>query len=517
MNAQEIYSELRSAIALPKNAASWARIVALARRGAADEALAAQLEEEVWPAVLGELGRAWPASLRVVSPLDPPLVRALGKTLRLEISEALTRQLGQTLGLKLAVPLNKKTIRQLAPRWLEGPRWEGLILRRVEREHEALIAGLIDAGLVGLRQLHILDTLAPHEGGLRAMVERAIDAWGPTLESYRVTQAAGVYDRFLDHAYGPLVRRAAELPALRELWAPAHGGADDPLVKMLGMPAFDALEALILPAPPDAARVAALRERPASANLRRVRIGASRDDASVAALMAAPEMAGVQSWDVRASGLREDDGWESPEAALWAAQRAGLLSEAATLDAAHVDLTRLDAAQTREALFEGERLRPSPRLETLRLKELDDASHLKLAQQASEAWPALRGLHVECSMGEEAIFEAWSASPLAPRLRAFEWGGYGGWIFKLFDGVDDRGARRALLRSMTARSVEVAAPALARCVFDALLGAAWDKPEYTVIAKGIGVTDLEGTSRDLIARCRVAFDVLRPLAAAEER
>lgn len=512
---REIHGELRSAAAAQKNDYRWYELLELARSALRDDALAEQLEEEVWPALEQELDRSWPAIVRVVKPLDPPLIRRLGRTLELEIGAQTTRMLGESMGLKLAVALNKRTIRELAPRWLDGARWQGLILSGVEREHEALMQGLIGAGLTGLKHLRIQDTLAPHEGGLLGMVSLALDAFGPTLESYGATLKAGPQEQLWAHAYQPLLERLGALPALDHLWFPrAPDESPDMFEQFMAHPALERLGALSFSCHLSARRIEVLSDRAASVNLRRVRLTKPGGDEALRAFIRAPNMAGVEAWDIGDSSfLGRQEGWDTPAVDRWRAELCGALSQRYTLDAAKVELRELDSEQLAAALFDGERLRGSTRLESLRTGWLDDVWMLRMAEQAHEAWPNLRHLKLESCIPDEQTFDVWARSPLLHTMRSFELGVHGGWPYSaLCSG--ERVTRRALEARLLTRCLDPALPPLlARHVLETVLSTTYVKADVLRMARALGVPSTTGDWREIKKQCHAHLAAVRPVAA----
>lgn len=508
---QAIHGELRGAAAAQKDDYRWSKLLDVARGALRDEAMVAQLEEEVWPALEQELDRSWPAIVRVVSPLDPPLIRRLGRTLELRIDDQTTRALGAQMGLKLAVALNKRTIRELASRWLDGARWQGLILSGVEREHEALMQGLIGAGLTGLKHLRIQDTLAPHEGGLLGMVSLALDVFGSTLESYGATLKAGPQERLWAHAYQPLLDRLDALPVLDHLWFPwAPSEAPDMFEQFMAHPALERLSALSFSDHLSPRRIEILISRAASLNLRRVRQTRLIDDEAQRAFIRAPNMAGVEVWDIEHSFMKaRRESWDTPAVDRWRAELGGVLSQRYTLDAADVELRELNREQLVAALFDGERLRGSTRLESLRMGWLDDVWMLRMAERAHDAWPKLRRLKLESCIPDEQAFEAWARSPLLHTLHSFELGAHGGWPYNaLCSG--ERVERRALEARLLTRCLDPALPPLlARHLLESVLSTTYVKADVLRMARALGVPSTTGDWREIKKQCHAHLATVR--------
>jgi hypothetical protein len=509
---RSIHAELRSALGARKNALRWSALLEVAREALRDEALVAQLAEEVWPALEQELDRSWPALVRVVTPLDPPLIRTLGRTLHLQIDWQTTQALGAALGLKLAVPLNKRTIRELAPRWLDGARWQGLILSSVAREHEALMQGLLDAGLADLKHLR-LHSISGEQAQLHAMMRLALAAFGQTLESFGALGKNGDHDPVWAALYTPLYDRLDALPALDHLgFPPAPRDGPDPFARFMAHPALDRLSAIGSSEPLSAQRVEILTQRAASSALRRVMVSRrSDDDEALRALMRAPNLASVEAWDIQ-PGYTDlhHERWDSPEVDRWRDELKGTPRTAHALDAAEVDLSALDRAQTVAALFDGEQLRGSPRLESLQIARLGGAWMLRMAEQAHEAWPNLHSLRTAGEALDAPTFEAWARSPRAPALRRFEVSSCSGWPHDAIRGS------RAVEATTLARCLDLTLPpALARHLLESTMQTSGAKPHALRMARALGVPSPADEPLAIQRQCRAHLDAINPLPRGE--
>jgi hypothetical protein len=301
-----------------------------------------------------------------------------------------------------------------------------------------LVAGLLDAGLGGLKHVRLRWVGGQDAGALSELAALLIERRGQTLESYGALAESRACEGAQDALYRPLLERADRLPALRHLELPPASSGLDVTSELLAHPAFDRLESVSFPYGLSDAHRALLMSRAGSVNLRRVGAGhllngmiavvrtqeerdvlAAQPEDVRRALISAPLLAGVEVWDLR-SYSRDDDGWESADAAYWAARRPPAPVD--VLDAAVVDLSDATAAKAEAILFEEGRLRPSARLEALRIGALSDEAVARLFEQAEGAWPALECLVLMRALSKAQV-RALESYGLLDRLAAMDWQG----------------------------------------------------------------------------------------------
>ncbi len=396
----------------------------------------AQLEQEVLAPLRAALDARWPATLRVVGINHHPRTRSIGRILELSFRSDEVISFGHAHGKKYTRQITKKLCAEMAPLWLDGMSCEGFILDSVSSAPLLLLNSLLDHNPTPLRHLNIqrLD-IADHKkpdaatAVLQELADLIIDRCGQTLESLGLShndfQAAGSH-----HAafYNRLLQRADKLPALRSLEIDHEPyGHPDFFTDLMAAPALDKLQQLSFPSGITHARARTLTARTASLNLQKIGAGwvnnPNRPDLlDLRAFIHAPNLANVEVWDLR-DGSRPDGEWESEEAAMWAAERAGRADEHAKdlLDADVVDMVMLDAAQTRAALFDGDTLRPAPSLKAIRVKAIDDADLARLIDAAPTAWPALECLIFMHKIRAQEQLDRIAASPLLQTLRFFDW------------------------------------------------------------------------------------------------
>ncbi len=442
MEMRALHAELRGILQGPKSAQGWEALLTLLKPlyWSLDAAVLARFEEEVLPAVRAELERSWPAPLRVVRMDAPRPIRALGGTLHVDLFIHQLKSFMRDRGQKTSGKLSGPAIKVLPGLLLDGLEFEGLRIDQLEAHHVGLMAGLLDAGLGGLKHVRLRWVGGQDAGALSELATLLIERRGQTLESYGALAESRACEGAQDALYRPLLERADRLPALRHLeLPPASSGGLDVTGELLAHPAFDGLESVSFPYGLSAAHRALLTSRAGSVNLRRVAAGhllngmiavvrtqeerdvlAAQPEDARRALISAPLLAGVEVWDLR-SYSRDDDGWESADAAYCAALRRPP-APVDVLDAAVVDLADATAAQAEAILFEEGRLRPSARLEALRIGALSDEAAARLFEQAEGAWPALECLVLMRALSEAQV-RALVACGLLERLVAMDWQG----------------------------------------------------------------------------------------------
>jgi hypothetical protein len=473
-------AELRSLLQRPKTTEGWDALVRQLERvylyptslaGAKQPDFSpdavAQIKEEVLPAVEQELDRSWPALLRVVRMDQDAGLKRFGKILHVSFYRDDMIRFGARHGKKYNRAISGKLLREMVPLWMDQGSYEGFILGNVHQQHEALLAALLDANPAPLRHLRWTSLTSPGKergstlpDGPRAASALMVERCGQTLESFGA-EIGSIYDAGrgeLELAmYGPLLERPAELPALRQLAFGYHAGDKrDLCVDLLCHEGFDGLDTLRFSNQLSAPRARALLERPASLNLRRIGIGYIRAEEGDAlrALIAAPNLANVQSWNLRERGT--DEGWETEEVAIWRAQKRGQ-DHTHTLDQATVDLHKLDEAMTADALLKDGALRPSERLRALRIKHIDAATLDTLITQACAAWPNLECLVLMGKISEEATYVALERSGLLQQLKYLWWSEYDDpYILQLRALQSDKKAQQAARLALVARALDEA-------------------------------------------------------------
>jgi hypothetical protein len=313
------------------------------------------------------------------------------------------------------------------------------MIEHLDREPVALLDALLGANFVGLRHLRFEELSPPltrdphtfHPEQLREMVELVISRRGATLEAFGATlSSSSPRQAHVEALYRPLMERSSELPALRQLGFGQVNEGEDIFAALMSHAPFDALDTLTFAHDLSPARAALLAARPASLNLRRIGVGhlhtySFNGKADVRALIAAPNMASVQVWDLR-ERARRDDGWETREAAAWREVKLEQTPQvkdarANALDREVVDLAKRDADATRQALLDGEALRPSARLKALRIRHIDDALLTQLIAEAPAAWPGLECLVLQRRVASREVLAAWATSPLLDTLKFLDW------------------------------------------------------------------------------------------------
>jgi hypothetical protein len=453
---KKVQAELRSLLQRPKNKTTWDAITAqlgyIFPSETGEEwygekwsaAQLAQLEEEVLAGVERELKRAWPAQLREVTMWHHPRVKRLGGVLNISFYGSSMKQFGAAHGkVYKNNAISKKQIGELMPHWLGGGRYEGFVLEHVDKLHWELVEALIAANGEPLRSLRMESVGMSVEQNpyrfrveeLEALMEQLITRCGQTLERFGATLSSSESAQKVDALYGPLLRRGAELPALIGL-----GFTKPPLYErdifheLMASPAFDQLKELSFPQDLTVERGATLMQRAASRNLRRVGVGHLHDynkglKLNVRAMIHAPNLASVQVWDLRTE-RRDDAGWETPEAAVWreVVEARGEQGKervearrASALEQEVVDLAKMDAAATRELLWQDGALRASAHLKALRVRQVDEALLRAIIADGATAWPALECLVFQQRISSRESLQAWASSPLLAQLLFLDW------------------------------------------------------------------------------------------------
>jgi hypothetical protein len=430
-----LHGELRGLLQGPRSDEGWRALLGQLKRvypsedgGSTASILTAgeqeQFEEEVLPAVRRELERGWPAELCAVRQHDHERVRSVGRTLYLALDAHEVRRFAEARGIKFS-RLTKKTLAELVPLWLAAGQFEGLILSFMSYAHVEVLDALLDGGLPPVRHVRLERVAPPKDGsGLEPLIARLVERCGQTLESFGATMH---WDHQRDPwgaVYEAFAARGDALPRLRHInfcglnFCGPYKGPPNPFVQVMANRAFDRLDTVRVEDLRGEEVIEALVSREASRNLRRVSGGYV--SAEVArALLEAPNLANVEVWDLH-SGSAWHEGWETPEAAKWRAHRAGNLTPHA-LDQALLDLHGFDALHTEEVLFEGERLRPSPRLLALRVEDISPDALDRLIEQAPAAWPNLECLIINARIERAQTHELIERSSLLHTLRYLSW------------------------------------------------------------------------------------------------
>lgn len=543
MKVQGMYSELRSALQAPKNEEGWRALRAILAQAypgpydhhkAPNKKVLAQLEEEVMPAVEQGLDRGWPEWLRVVSFEDHPRIKRLGKVLHISFYGTTMKRFGERHKFNYkTMAITKKQIGELMPHWVEGASFEGFVLSHVDNQHLALVEALVAASGRPLRYLRWDNVSAPLQRTpahrhkleeLEAMVEQVITAHGGTLESFGATfNHAPIRDQDMRAIYGPILRRGGELVALKALGmsnAPLHEA--DMFHELMASPALDGLEELSFPNDLTPARGQTLIRRAASVNLKRIGVGYLNyynqgERLDPRALINADNLANVEAWDLRAE-RRIDEGWETPEAALWRAERAPEATRedehAYALDREVVDLRKHDAAQTHAILFDGDKLRASARLKALRVAAVSDEDVAAIRDHGHEAWPSLECLVWMRSMQDEALYAGWNESPLLDQLTFLTWHAFYDppqqRIFRIHHLTHE--AQRALMLEALSEALDDGLhPFMAYRRWMAIKDQGLRRqPDRVAVARALGMTwKLPGEASALMAACEERFVALR--------
>jgi hypothetical protein len=532
-----LHTELRSLLQGPKNRQGWEAIKDVfwqlypnIKRPAstASPELLAQVEEEVMPALERALDQGWPARLRVATAYDHPRIKRLSRVLHVDGDR---RHFGSLHKLTYKTSaLSKKQIAELLPLWTSGASFEGFVLAGVDNHHWVLLDALVKASGGVLRHLRWEGVRAPVQSKpyrskieeLEIMMDQLITAHGATLESFGASWAGSLNVGDVRSMYGPILRRAGELVALKALrFTHVPLGEQDIFDAMMASPALDRLEELSFDNDLAPSRARVLMKRAASVNLRRIGVGYLNyynDSAKLdpRTLLSSPNLSHVEAWDIR-EHARDDDGWETPEAAIWRAEQAPQEvreeRQAHALDEEVVDLKKYDAAQTRAILFDGEGLRGSTRLKALRVAALKDADVAAIRDGAHEAWPNLECLVFMRSMKSKALYGKWRTSPLLDQLTFLDWSAFDDPPNQQMRDVrsapdaQQLEARLAMLREALDEALH---PFMAYRRWQVVKYGVTRQPDRVAVARALGMEgELSKDSYALMSACEARFIALR--------
>lgn len=427
--AQAHFSELRALLNKPKTEQNWEAFKTLLTH---ETTTSPQFVAEFKPATLQILDASWPMAMRVVEIEDPPHVHEYGRVMHLSFFGKRMLRFGAKHGKSYKNRITKKLIKELVPLWmpLETASYQGLSLSYVDELHTMLLEALLDTGkFEQLEYVRVCHTATPLRGpsNLGDMTHALIDRHGETLRSFGCSLSY-THNKGLDRELlGPLLERADELPALKELGFGKHDhNGPDIFLDFMDAHAYAHLDTLIFPYSLDTARAKALIAREASKNLRRIRVSSINLwelGVPVDELIHAPNLINVDVWDINMRVTdRQEESWDTEDVWRWLDYKRGITRD--ELAFATVDLHQHTEQQTHAALFdEGGQLRSSEELRALRIKNIGREELLKVIAHAHQAWPKLEHLIFMINLDDPQIHEAWSRSPLLqhPPLRCLDW------------------------------------------------------------------------------------------------
>ena len=426
--AREVFETVRALLQQRRDHQTWERIKEALREPAARSA---QFREEYRPAIVRELDARWPDELRAVSIDDTLDIKSYGSTLVLSLEAGHMQRYGAARGKTYRRAVTKKMIREMAPHWAEGGPYTGLRVIVLRHRLSFFIETLLktdsfdELAWVSFEMLcipHIEDTQEPQFEPINEMVHTLIDARGSTLRALSVTWLASW--RGCAHAfYQPLIDRADELPALRELmFGIPQRGEPDILLDILANPAFDALDTLVFRAGLTPERAQALIDRPASRALRRVAIEAADlypDMPSPEVLVTKENVANVEAWAIEYT-IRHHGEWDSEQVARLRDVKMGRSRD--TLAYPTVDLANASDHHVHDALFDEQgALRPSETLRALRIPDLSDEDFEAVIARGHEAWPLLECLVFCARLPDFSRVRMLKRAPLLGQLDYVNW------------------------------------------------------------------------------------------------